>query len=212
MLKDILAITGKSGLFKLVASSPKVVIVESLADGKRGPLRTDNRVTSLADICIYSEDGEVQLKVVLRNMRENAGGKAVISHKEDDDKIRSVFAKALPNYDRERVYLSDMRKVLLWYNQLLAAEMLSLIDEADDASETSETEETAEEAPVAKESSAAKESPKGTKATEAKGSSEAGKEVKSKAKESAKAEKESKSEKATKAEKSEKPKKGGKSN
>ncbi len=198
MLKDILAISGKSGLFKLVASSPKVVIVESLADGKRGPLRTDNRVTSLADICIYSEDEEVPLKVVLRNMRENAGGKAVISHKEDDDKIRSVFAKALPNYDRERVYLSDMRKVLLWYNQLLAAEMLSLIDEADDASESEEASE---------EASATKESSKGAKASETKKPVEA-----KKSSEPKKAEKATGTEKAKKAEKASAPKKGGKSN
>lgn len=131
MLKEILAISGKSGLFKYISSSPKIVIVESLADKKRTQVRTDAKVISLGDIAIYTDEEEIPLSKVLQQMKENAGGQPTISHKDADEKIREVFEKALPNYDRDRVYLSDMRKVVLWYNQLCENNMLDFEEEAE---------------------------------------------------------------------------------
>ncbi len=138
MLKEILAISGKSGLFKFISSSPKIVIVESLADKKRTQVRTDAKVISLGDIAIYTDEEEIPLSKVLSKMKENADGKPTINHKESDEKIREVFEKALPNYDRDRVYLSDMRKVILWYNQLCENNMLDFTEEEE--SETSSAE------------------------------------------------------------------------
>lgn len=132
MLKEILAISGKSGLFKYISSSPKIVIVESLADKKRTQVRTDAKVISLGDIAIYTDEEEIPLSKVLQQMKENAGGQPTISHKDTDEKIREVFEKALPNYDRDRVYLSDMRKVVLWYNQLCENNMLDFEEEAEE--------------------------------------------------------------------------------
>lgn len=129
MLKEILAISGKSGLFKFISSSPKIVIVEALADGKRTQVRTDAKVISLGDIAIYTDEEEVPLTEVLKQMKENANGQQVISHKESDDKIRAIFEAALPNYDRDRVYMSDMRKVVLWYNQLCESNLLNFEEE-----------------------------------------------------------------------------------
>lgn len=133
MLKEILAISGKSGLFKFISSSPKIVIVESLADKKRTQVRTDAKVISLGDIAIYTDEEEIPLAKVLEQMKQNANGQPEISHKEADEKIRAVFEKALPNYDRDRVYLSDMRKVVLWYNQLCENNMLNFTDEEEKA-------------------------------------------------------------------------------
>ena len=96
MLKEILAISGKSGLFKYISSSPKIVIVESLADKKRTQVRTDAKVISLGDIAIYTDEEEIPLSKVLQQMKENAGGQPTISHKDTDEKIREVFEKALP--------------------------------------------------------------------------------------------------------------------
>ena len=138
MLKEILAISGKSGLFKFISSSPKIVIVESLADKKRTQVRTDAKVISLGDIAIYTDEEEIPLSKVLNQMKENAGGKLTINHKESDEKIREVFEKALPNYDRDRVYLSDMRKVVLWYNQLCENNMLDFTEEEENETSSAE--------------------------------------------------------------------------
>ena len=120
-LKDILAISGQPGLFKYVAQSQRGVIVESLLDGKRMNAAATARVSSLTEISMFTEGEDIPLANVFTNIRNYTEGKEAISHKESADKITAEFAKVLPEYDRERVHVSDMKKCFAWYNLLVKA-------------------------------------------------------------------------------------------
>lgn len=120
-LKDILAISGKPGLFKYVAQSSNGVIVESLLDGKRMNASASSRVSALTEISIYTEGEDIALADVFTNIYKHTEGKEAIFPKETPEKLKAYFAEVLPEYDRERVHVSDMKKVFAWYNTLLAA-------------------------------------------------------------------------------------------
>ena len=120
-LKDILAISGQPGLFKYVAQSQRGVIVESLLDGKRMNAAATARVSSLTEISMFTEGEDIPLANVFTNIWNYTEGKEAISHKESADKITAEFAKVLPEYDRERVHVSDMKKCFAWYNLLVKA-------------------------------------------------------------------------------------------
>lgn len=124
MLKEILSLTGKPGLFKLVSQGKNMLIVESLVDGKRIPAYTKDKVVSLGDIAIFTETAEVPLAEVLEavKVKEN-GAVASIDTKADNDKLRAYMAQILPDFDRERVYPSDIRKLISWYNILVGVSM-----------------------------------------------------------------------------------------
>lgn len=124
MLKEILSIGGKPGLFKLVSQARNMLIVESLIDGKRLPAYSRDKVVSLGDIAIFTETEEVPLREVLNNIltKEN-GNKASIDPKSDNDVLRGYMAEILPEFDRDRVYPSDIRKILSWYNLLVKNNM-----------------------------------------------------------------------------------------
>jgi hypothetical protein len=123
MLKTVLAISGKPGLFKYISRGKNMLIVETLdAEKKRQPAYATDRVVSLSDISIYTDDDkEVPLANVFQNIQKEYDGKAVDLHpkKASQDEILTFFKKALPNYDTDRVRVSDMRKVLSWYNILV---------------------------------------------------------------------------------------------
>jgi len=123
MIKQILAISGKPGLYKLVSRGNKSLIVETVDEQKkRMPAFGADRVVSLGDISIYTnDDNEVSLASVFQSIKQNYDGKAVdlSPKKADQDDIIAFFAKVLPNYDTDRVRVSDMRKVLSWYNILI---------------------------------------------------------------------------------------------
>lgn len=123
MIKQILAISGKPGLYKLVSRGNKSLIVETVDEQKkRMPAFGTDRVVSLGDISIYTnDDNEVSLASVFQSIKQNYDGKAVdlSPKKADQDDIIAFFAKVLPNYDTDRVRVSDMRKVLSWYNILI---------------------------------------------------------------------------------------------
>jgi hypothetical protein len=127
-LKDIMAISGHSGLFKFVSQGRHGIIVESLLDGKRASISASSKVSSLTDIAIFTNDGEVPFKDVLKKIRETENGGAAISHKSDDKELKKYFEKILPDYDRERVYTSDIKKVINWYNQLQSLNHLDILD------------------------------------------------------------------------------------
>lgn len=131
-LKDIMAISGHSGLFKFISQGRQGIIVEALSDGKRSSIPTSAKASSLTDIAIFTNDGEQPLKAVLKKVREAENGGQSINHKSDDKEIKKYFEKILPDYDRERVYTSDIRKVINWYNQLQSLNMLDLLDEEDE--------------------------------------------------------------------------------
>lgn len=124
MLQTILAISGKPGLYKLVSRAKNSLIVEAL-DGthRRQPAFSTDRITSLADIAMYTETEDVPLHKVLSCLKELEGGKAssIDIKKADGDELREYFGKVLPDFDRERVHNSDIKKLLQWYNILVAA-------------------------------------------------------------------------------------------
>ena len=120
-LKDILAISGQPGLYKFVAQSMRGVIVESLIDGKRMNAAATSRVSALTEISMFTEGEDSALADVFTNIWNYTEGKQAISHKESADKIKEEFAKVLPEYDRERVHVSDMKKCFAWYNILVEA-------------------------------------------------------------------------------------------
>ena len=120
-LKDILAISGQPGLYKFVAQSMRGVIVESLLDGKRMNASATSRVSALTEISMFTEGEDIALADVFTNIWNYTEGKQAISHKESPEKIKEEFAKVLPEYDRDRVHVSDMKKCFAWYNILVEA-------------------------------------------------------------------------------------------
>lgn len=118
MLKEILSISGKPGLQKLISNSSNAIIVESLIDGKRFPAYSNSKIIALEDISIYTEGEDLPLKEVFRRIHTKEGGKACLSHKEATEKIISYFSEIVPEYDKDRVYVSDMKKIIQWYNLL----------------------------------------------------------------------------------------------
>lgn len=121
MLKNILSISGRPGLFRLSNRGKNMLIVESIADGKRTPAYARDKVISLGNISIYTDEGDVPLWEVLESVKVKSNGEQVdIKSIGNDAAVREYFAGILPNFDREKVYTSDIRKLLTWYNQLLA--------------------------------------------------------------------------------------------
>lgn len=118
-LSKILSVTGKSGLFKLLSHNKSSFIVESLTDGKRFPVFPNDGVATLDNISIFTEDDDVPLQDVLLSIYKKENGAKVTVDVTNNDALKTYFAEVLPNYDRERVYVSNMKKVMLWYNQLV---------------------------------------------------------------------------------------------
>jgi hypothetical protein len=130
MLKEILSLTGKPGLFKLVSQGKNMLIVESLTDGKRIPAYTRDKVVSLGDIAIFTDSEEVPLGQVLEKVKSKENGAICsIDPKSDNDKLRKYFSEILPDYDRDRVYPSDIRKLINWYNILIKAQITDFLTE-----------------------------------------------------------------------------------
>ena len=119
MLKEILSISGKPGLYKLINNTANALIVESLLDGKRFPAYSNAKIIALEDISIYTEDEDMPLKTVFKRMYEKEEGKPAINHKESSAAITNYIESVIPEYDADRVYVSDMRKMIQWYNLLL---------------------------------------------------------------------------------------------
>lgn len=110
-LKEILAISGQPGLYKYVAQSSHGVIVESLSDGKRMNAASNSKVSALTEISIFTEGEDIPLAEVFTKIYEHTQGQPAISHKEAPEKLKAYFAEVLPEYDRDRVHVSDMKKV-----------------------------------------------------------------------------------------------------
>lgn len=122
MLKTVLSISGKPGLYKLVSQGRNMLIVESISsDKKRFPTYSHDKIISLADIAMYTDDSEVPLRQVLTTMKElEKGAEASLDLKKATaDELRKYFAGILPDFDRERVYVSDIKKLINWYNILI---------------------------------------------------------------------------------------------
>ena len=117
-LSKILAVSGQSGLYLYISQARNGAIVEALSDKKRSSVSMTSKITSLADISIYTDDEEVKLQQVFLNMKEVLGDADAPSAKSKPEDLKSLFEKALPDYDRDRFYVSHMKKVVEWYNAL----------------------------------------------------------------------------------------------
>ena len=136
MLKGILSISGQPGLFKLVAETKNSIIVESLLNGKRMPAYSTSKISTLSDISIFTETGEILLTEVFKRIKEN--GKT-LSPKASSNEIKAFFEEVLPEYDKDRVYVSDMKKVVQWYQ--LLSDLNLLIETEEEKQEEAKTEE-----------------------------------------------------------------------
>lgn len=137
-LSKILSVSGQSGLFLYLSQARAGAIVESLADKKRSCFGMSSRITTLEDVSIYTEDGEVKLKEVFLKMKDVLGDEDAPSAKSSPDDLKAFFEKALPEYDRDRFYVSHMKKVVEWYNALKHYASLDFTDPAQDAEEAAE--------------------------------------------------------------------------
>jgi len=147
-LKDIMSISGKSGLFKSVAQTKNGLIVESIVDKKRFPVYISDKVSSLEDISIFTTDKDLPLKDVMDMIFKKENGGPCIDPKIDDAKLKKYFEEVLPDYDKERVYTSDIRKLFTWYNLLQSHGLLNMEEEKkneEKQKEVTETEEKKEE-------------------------------------------------------------------
>lgn len=170
-LKDYMAISGQPGLYKFVSQGRNGIIVESLIDGKRSHVSASAKVSALSDIAIFTNDGEKPLSEVLELIKERENGQPTISPKSGSNELKDFFLEILPDYDVDRVYVSDIKKVVSWYNQLQSLGILDFKEEEEEEKSAEETDKNAEkeEAPKAesKEKPAAKKpQPKKTKQSE----------------------------------------------
>ena len=140
MLKNILAVTGKPGLFKLVSHGQNMLIVESLLDGKRMPTYARDKIVSLADVSMFTMGEDLPLSEVLTRLgkKENLKPASIEPKKADNDELREYFASFVPDFDRDRVYPSDIRKLIQWYNVLVNAGItdFSVEEESEEGAET----------------------------------------------------------------------------
>lgn len=138
MLKEILSISGRPGLFKLISYGKNMVIVESVVDGKRMPAGARDKIISLGDIAIYTDDEETPLANVFQTMYDKYEGKAIDAKQyKTNDSLFDFFEEILPTFDRDRVYPTDVKKVISWYNTLVNAGLtdFSLPETNDESSE-----------------------------------------------------------------------------
>lgn len=142
MLKTILSISGRPGLFKLVSQGKNMLIVESLTTKKRMPAYARDKVVSLGDIAIYTDGEEVPLSKVMTTIYEKNGKALDPNSYKTNDEIRDFFLDVLPNFDQDRVYLTDIKKIISWYNLLLEAGITSFEEEkTEENSEEKSTED-----------------------------------------------------------------------
>lgn len=139
MLKTVLSITGKPGLYKLVSRGKNMLIVESLGDKKRFPAYGNEKIISLGDISMYTDEDDVPLSEVLASMKKKENGAAVSLDvkKASAEDLFAYLAEVLPEFDRDRVHASDVKKLISWYNLLVASGMTDF-EEDIDAEETAE--------------------------------------------------------------------------
>ena len=120
-MNEILAVSGQPGLYKFIARSQRGFIVESLVDGRRLNISANSRVSAMSDISIFTDEEDRPLVEVFESLRKVSDSQPTISHKESEAAVEAKFAEAVPDYSRGKVHLSDMRKVLAWYNIMIAA-------------------------------------------------------------------------------------------
>ncbi|GAB4160725.1 MAG: hypothetical protein Tsb0033_17110 [Winogradskyella sp.] len=141
-LDKILAISGKPGLYEIVAQTRTGAVVQSLLDKKRITVGAHSNISILSEIAIYTLTEEVPLKDVLKKIKDKENGaQTSISHKDGKDALEEYFFEVLPDYDEDRVYASDIKKVIQWYNLLHKNDLLGALDIEEEVAATSDEEE-----------------------------------------------------------------------
>lgn len=129
MLKRILSISGRPGLFRLISQGKNMLIVESLLNGKRVPAYSHDKIISLGDVSMYTVEDDIPLGEVLTLVYNKTEGKPVdVKALGGDKQIREYFKEILPAFDEERVYTADIKKLFSWYNQLLSAGITTFVE------------------------------------------------------------------------------------
>jgi hypothetical protein len=151
-LKEIMSVSGQSGLFRFISQGRNGIIVESFSDKKRSFVNASSKVSSLEDIAIFTSEEEVPLKQVIKTIFELENGGPAPDPKSTPQELKAFMEKILPTYDHERVYVSDIKKLVTWYNTLLSLKMLSFEEEpvAEKTSEEPAPEKAEKKAPAAK--------------------------------------------------------------
>ncbi len=135
MIRKIVSIAGKPGLYKLVSQGRNMLIVEALATGRRTPAYAHDKVISLADVAIYTTEEDMPLGQVLEKVKEATNGQPVDVKSYTDADLRNYFATILPNFDQDRVYTTDIRKLFSWYNILIASGITEFVPAEDENAE-----------------------------------------------------------------------------
>ncbi len=146
-LSKILSLAGKNGLFKVVSQAKNAVIVESLNDGKRFPAFGNEKISSLEEISVFTTGDDIALKEVFKAFHEKLEGKPAIDSKSDNPTLKKFFLGMVPDYDQDRVYVSDIKKMVSWYNMLLQQ---NLLDFSEKDGEGNSEEANADEQPAEK--------------------------------------------------------------
>jgi len=147
VLKDILAISGEPGLFKFIAQGKNAIIVEHLESGKRSSAFSSAKVSSLEDISVFTENEDLSLGKVFDKIFEKESGGPAIDSKSEAEKLKKYFEEIVPDYSKERVYLSDIKKIILWYNLLHKKELL-IKEEPEKATDSDKKESKTDSAPA----------------------------------------------------------------
>jgi hypothetical protein len=124
VLKDILSISGEPGLFKFIAQGKNAIIVEHLETGRRSSAFSSAKVSSLEDISVFTENEDLALGTVFDKIFEKESGGPAIDSKSDQKKLKAYFQEVIPDYSKEKVYFSDIKKIIMWYNLLHKKNML----------------------------------------------------------------------------------------
>ena len=134
-LRRILSVSGQHGLYRYLAQARNGAVAENLADKKRTVFTGSSRITTLADIAIYTSEGEMKLSDVFLAIKAALGDAEAPSVKASDKEVMDFFAKAIPDYDADRFYLSHMRKVLDWYSQIVKYASLDFVSDDEESEE-----------------------------------------------------------------------------
>jgi hypothetical protein len=166
-ISEVLAISGKPGLFKVIASSSKNLVVESMVDGKRTSVPGSVRVSSLADITMYTTKDDVPLRTILLDMHKKTKGESAPSHASSPQEVKDFVDSVISDLDHDRIYVSDLKKLVQWFNILISVKALPFEEEekssdSDDDKKTDIVKKSAAKKPKAKNTSARKPTTKKT--------------------------------------------------
>ncbi len=142
-LSKILAITGKPGLYLVISQTKSGALVESIIDKKRIPVFASEKMSSLKDISIFTNEEDLSLYTVLKAIYDKENGGKCIDHKSDNNALKKYMEEVLPNYDKDRVYVSDIKKLFSWYNLLQNENMLDFSEETENDEKTEDSQDKA---------------------------------------------------------------------